>query len=336
MVKRKIAAFAAIVFSLVILSASTVFAAEEYKYTVNVLDGGHGTITSGETAKSDYAYGDTWDPSTYSVEPESKYIFKGFHIAGQDQIISSSITVEKDMDIVATYGIAGKVIKYTVNYVGADGTNFGSATFYGNEGETPYVVYPYHENYEPKEGETFAPLSETSTVYNATYNRVEVGEGSTEEVVIDEGTTVIPGTPTTPGGGTTPAGGTTPGGETAPAGGEGEGETIEDNTTPEANPSGTDNNSGASGNGGQSDQNQGGQSGQNQGGQSGQNQGGQGGQNSGAESITEAPVPQANPTEAPNGNNNLRNGLFAVGGVAAVAAIGIGVAAVVTRKKRES
>ena len=154
-----------------------------------------------------------------AVTVNSGYYLKGFKESGKDPTSFYSpgglITVTKDMDYVAVYGIAGTEVKYTVQYL-LNGTTTKLApdgTFYAAVGDRPISSYIYIEGYQP-------------------YRR------STKTLVADESQNVLfcyytrPTTPTTP---TTPTNPTNPA-----AGGAGAGAAnanVNNNPNP-ANPAG--------------------------------------------------------------------------------------------------
>ena len=106
-------------------------------------------------------YGTRFTPSEYNLgylEPsDGKYYFKGYHISGQEveregaSNYVNSITVTKDITLVATYGIKGDTVAYTVRFTDASGRELApSETYYGNVGDKPVVSYRYIEGYDPQ------------------------------------------------------------------------------------------------------------------------------------------------------------------------------------------
>ena len=227
------------------LPSSTVSAKTNYKYTVTVYAGNQGSFSGGQKEVSvEVEAGSQVTISMadlgFKVENE-KYYARGFREAGHDNdettgAVSLSFKVNEDMSYVVAYGVRGEMVKYTVQYVDANGNELLPADeFYGMEGDKPVVAHRYIEGYQPQAYNVTKTLSanEADNVFVFTYTEAEVtvvpqtvpaGAGGTINV-----------TPATPGGegeGTTPGGegeGTTPGGEggegTTPGGEGGEGTT---------------------------------------------------------------------------------------------------------------
>jgi len=203
-----------------------------YDYEVTVDGGLYGEVT-GETPAA-IAAGDQWNPNDYSIKvTDPKYYFKGWHRAGQEGVLEGAQDITEDVDFVATFGITGEQVKYTVNFVDASGATLAaSKEFYGNVGDKPVVAYVYVEGYQPQAYNLTKTLSanEADNVFTFTYS---------VETPIEE-TTIVPGEGGTAGGGGaaaggegTAAGGTT-GGEGTATGGEGT--AIDEGTTPSTQP----------------------------------------------------------------------------------------------------
>ena len=91
------------------------------------------------------------DASEYVIKLNDgvKYYFKGYHIAGEMEENADasfkpypmSFPVDRDMDLVATYGVKGNQIAYTVRYIDKDtGAKLhDDDIYYGNEGDSPVV-----------------------------------------------------------------------------------------------------------------------------------------------------------------------------------------------------
>lgn len=216
------------------LLCGTVFtyAAEEtqYKYTVRFLAGDKGTFSDdGSTVK---VY--TVDPSDPSTNPtfsqsmvtpkDGKYYVKGIREAGMDNSYAdySAPTIKKDTDFVVAYGIRGKSVEYTVEYVDEDGTELApSETYYGNEGDRPFVAYKYIEGYFPDAYNRTQTLRSNSAenVFRFTYqpNPTEEVEQPTQQNTPEQQTGTTTTTTTTTTGGTAGTAGTA--GGAAAAGG---------------------------------------------------------------------------------------------------------------------
>ncbi len=209
-----------------------------YDYEVTVDGGLYGEVTG--TTPATIASGGQWNPNDYSVNvTDSKYYFKGWHRAGQEGVLEGAQDITEDVDFVATFGIKGDQVKYTVNFVDASGATLAaSKEFYGNVGDKPVVAYVYVEGYQPQAYNLTKTLDadETQNVFTFTYS---------VETPIEE-TTIVPGEGGTAGGGAAAGGegaaagggagtaeGTT-GGEGAAAGGEGT--AIDEGTTPSTQP----------------------------------------------------------------------------------------------------
>ena len=228
-------------------SANTVHAddEDEYTYTIFIYAGKEGNFPGGKVIRQDgYKYGDivTIDVNSLGVSLVTidentgnyKYYVRGLSLAGHDndevshnadastgsksiQYQSYTFRVEGDMSFSVAYGVAGGMVKYTVNYVSEDGTTlYPSQEYYGMPGDYPVVSYQYVESYVPNAynlGKTLT-ANEEDNVFTFTYRRIAaLAPGET----VDEGTYYIPGeTPAaaTAGAGTTAAAGTD---TTAPA-----------------------------------------------------------------------------------------------------------------------
>ena len=205
-----------------------------YDYTVTVDGGLYGEVTG--TTPATIAAGGQWNPNDYTVNvTDSKYYFKGFHRAGQEGVLEGAQDITEDVDFVATFGIKGDQVKYTVNFVDASGATLApTKEFYGNVNDKPVVAYVYVEGYQPQAYNLTKTLvaDETQNVFTFTYS---------EWTPIEE-TTIVPGEGGTEGGGTATGGeGTAAGGEGTAAGGEGtttgeEGTAIDEGTTPSTQP----------------------------------------------------------------------------------------------------
>ena len=226
------------------LPSSTVSAKTNYKYTVTVYAGNQGSFSGGQKEVSvEVEAGSQVTISMadlgFKVENE-KYYAGGFREAGHDNdattgAVSLSFKVNEDMSYVVAYGVRGEMVKYTVQYVDANGNELLPADeFYGMEGDKPVVAHRYIEGYQPQAYNVTKTLSanEADNVVVFTYTEAEVTVGP-QTVPAGAGGTINV-TPATPGGegeGTTPGGegeGTTPGGEgegTTPGGEGGEGTT---------------------------------------------------------------------------------------------------------------
>lgn len=157
------------VLSLVVPVKMTVQAADgegalPYSYTIRVFAGKQGTFQDGSTVK-EYT-GKSFNAGDIKIEPAiaedgktkyDKYYVKGIKPSGSDLsknlVNPSFVDVTSDMDYVVVYGIRGKMVNYTVEYVDANGNpmpGVGSRTYEGNIGDKPIVPYLYIEGYTPQ------------------------------------------------------------------------------------------------------------------------------------------------------------------------------------------
>lgn len=215
-----------------ILALGLTVAVFAYDYEVTVSSGSNGTVTHGTEAgaqlKATVAYKNLVSiggTDGYWGEPtDARYYFKGFHISGQEDnfISSGDLTVEKDTVLVATYGVVGQMVNYTVNYQDAAGaTLYPTETLIGNVGDTPVVAFRYVDGYRPQN----LTLSQTLDADAAKNVFTFVYDPAPEEVIVG------PVAPVGPAGPAAPAAPAAPG---APEGGgeEGGGEEIDDGGAP--------------------------------------------------------------------------------------------------------
>lgn len=222
-------------------------AAFAYDYTVTVSGGGNGKVTNTQDgASSDkeleekISLNGYWSVDDYKVDPSNaKYYFKGFHISGQEDTIyaTGDLPITKDTVFVASYGVVGKMVAYTVNYQDAAGvTLYPTQTFSGNVGDTPVVAFRYVENFIPRETTLTQTLveDETKNVFTFVYDPAPAGE----TIIINEGGAGGAGGAGAGGAGAGGAGAggagggaVVPGGGAAGGGGAG-GEEIDNNQTP--------------------------------------------------------------------------------------------------------
>lgn len=214
-------------------SLLSVFADDEYTYTVTFYAGNQGTFAdgAGKIVMSNLKYGafvsfDVQKDGVVTLNNSDKYYVKGLRKSGRDNSETDeleasrySVTVKGDADYVVAYGIKGNQVAYTVNYQDADGKELlASNTYYGNVGDKPVVAYQYVEGYTPQALALTKTLSENSAENVFTFRYTPIGTtvvtipGETTTV-----TTVVPGTtnvetitvPATTSAGTTTGTGTT-------------------------------------------------------------------------------------------------------------------------------
>ena len=231
-----------------ILALGLTVAAYAYDYEVTVSSGSNGTVTNGsETGaqlKATVAYNGLLtigETTGYWGKPtDARYYFKGFHVSGQeDPVISSGdITIEKDTVLVATYGVVGQMVNYTVNYVDAAGaTLYPTETLIGNVGDTPVVAFRYVDGFRPRDLTLSQALDEDPTLNVFTF----VYDPAPQEVIVGPAGPAAPAAPGAPGAAVVPGGGNQPAGgggeeeiepEPTPLGPGGGGEEIETETAP--------------------------------------------------------------------------------------------------------
>ncbi len=137
-------------------------ASAAYNYTVTVSSGLHGTLATksnnktadvengGERMSLSFAYGQEWNPNDYPVNViGEKYYFKGYHIAGHEGVIGT-LDITKDIELVATFGLKGNMVKYIVHYQDRKGNTLRQDDeYFGNVGDKPVVAYVYIPGYKP-------------------------------------------------------------------------------------------------------------------------------------------------------------------------------------------
>ena len=191
-------------------SLLSVFADDEYTYTVTFYAGNQGTFAggAGKIVMSNLKYGafvsfDVQKDGVVTLNNSDKYYVKGLRKSGRDNSATDeleasrySVTVKGDADYVVAYGIKGNQVAYTVNYQDVDGKELlASNTYYGNVGDKPVVAYQYVEGYTPQALALTKTLSENSAENVFTFRYTPIGTtvvtipGETTTV-----TTVVPGT----------------------------------------------------------------------------------------------------------------------------------------------
>jgi hypothetical protein len=188
-----------------------------YNYKVTVLAGLHGTINGGDKIEVEYSPNKQWNQNDFlgkvTVDMETradgsqyqKYYLRGFHVSGNEDIVGTK-DITEDTVFVASYGVAGQIVKYTVYYVDAAGnTLHEKEEFYGNVGDKAVVSFQYVEGYVPNAYNMAKSLSatESENVFTFIYRpgqAVPGGGGGTTGTggytYIDGGTEVVylPGT----------------------------------------------------------------------------------------------------------------------------------------------
>ncbi len=156
----------------------------DYKWKVTISGGLYGTING---SKSVTVECDPTDPSTLTLDlgsytptvTNSKYYFKGWHLAGQDfgeDPLGASVEVTEDMTIVAAYGIRGEMATLTIHYVYKTNNNTAhtDVTYYGNKGDTVKVAAAYVSGYHPDKTTKDVRLSNDTNEITFYYTKTTV------------------------------------------------------------------------------------------------------------------------------------------------------------------
>ena len=133
-----------------VLSLSVTASAAAPQYKVTISSGLHGTIGSNSTVELTVKSGDSVNYLDYMpTNVDEYYYFKGFHISGQEGAAPPS-TIERDLMIVASYGIEGDMAKITVHYQTANGAQLANDDeLRGKIGDKPVVPARHIDNYTP-------------------------------------------------------------------------------------------------------------------------------------------------------------------------------------------
>ncbi len=157
-----------------------------FTYHVTVSGGLHGTVNGQDQVDVQIAPGGQFNPNDYTValnDGDDKYYFKGFHVSGIEGVLTGAQAVNEDMVFVATYGVKGDLVEYTVHYVDENGNQLlPSGTFYGNPGDKPVIAYQYVEGYLPQAYNLTGTLTENGpNEFTFVYSVNENAGGGTEE-----------------------------------------------------------------------------------------------------------------------------------------------------------
>jgi len=208
---------------------------EPYKYTVRIFPGDKGTINGStdpivKEVEANYSWtrGD-FDCLNQAASKTDRYYVTGMRESGRDNNTntlykSGNFTVDRDIDLVVSYGIKGSDVPYTINYVeyGTNKVLRKSETYHGNDGDQPAVAYLYIEGYVPQyevmTGTIKAGSSNEWTFYYISLDKYKAG-GSANTQSKGGVKTQSTGTAKTGGSGTTSGGTTSTGGGTSAGGG---------------------------------------------------------------------------------------------------------------------
>lgn len=168
---------------------------EAVTYTVFIYSGKEGTFADGTTVKKieNLTYRSSVTVSLGDLDLQVKnpdqYYVRGLKLAGHDNDELSSVRfqsytfdIKEDMSFSVSYGMAGGMVKYTVNYQDENGNSLHpSESFYGMAGDKPVVAYRHVEGYLPDSYNLAKTLTsnESQNVFTFTYHRVydETGTG---------------------------------------------------------------------------------------------------------------------------------------------------------------
>ncbi len=145
------------------------------------------------------------------VPEDSRYQIKGIRVSGREELCNSNLPVTGDCDYVVAYKVSGDMVRYTVEYVDAEGNALADPEYFrGSVGDRAVVACRYIEGYRPPaynagkvltadEAENvirfvYTPLdveTVTQTVVEETTG-VTVVEGGGEITVIDDRPTPLP------------------------------------------------------------------------------------------------------------------------------------------------
>ena len=188
--------------------------ADEYKYTIEVDGGLYGQVTNekGNLVDNFTVTVDSHvlnDKGVY-VSPRfnaaninvvvnnPKYAFLGFHVAGRvaDELGDSSaqlpdtfnsvgdFEVNKDVILVATYGVKSRLVPYYVRYVDEAGNDLlPQDTLYGNTGDKPVVAYRYISGYIPNAYHftgTIPAKDASPLTFTFKYSKINSGDDGSE------------------------------------------------------------------------------------------------------------------------------------------------------------
>ena len=151
---KKIIRITALLILLSVAFGYAVPAKAAYQYKVTVSGGLYGTVSGGENIP--IPYNGSIDLGDYQpTVTNSKYYFKGWHLAGQEYdptiAVDDVIPVTEDMTIVAAYGIKGVMKELVIHYVykSNNATAHPDTIYYGNVKDKPRVAAAHVEGYHP-------------------------------------------------------------------------------------------------------------------------------------------------------------------------------------------
>lgn len=238
------------------LSVQKAFAAD-YKYTIKVYSGKEGyfgdkdiherkvEVSYGEqvqivTNDGIYVGGEKKADLKTTLLDDKTYQLKGVKESGHDNkeyMQSTTFDATGDVSFSAVYGMAGGMVKYTVQYLDGNGDALAEpGEFYGMVDDKPVVSFKYIEGYTPNAynlGKTLS-ANEAENVFAFTYTQ---GGGGTTTIVVNNGGAAGTGGAA---GGAGAADGTNIGDGQTPAAGPADYVDLDDGQTPTTDGTGAD------------------------------------------------------------------------------------------------
>lgn len=223
-------------------------------YTITVYSGKEGTF-NGETVKTYTAeYGDTitisLDDLGLKINDGSKYYDRGLKVAGHDndetiglgyRTIHTKVTGDQSYSV--AYGLKGGMVKYTINYLDANGNPLlPSGEYYGMAGDRPVVSYKYIEGFAPAVYNFTRTLvnDESKNVFDFVYSESTLTAAEQAQQAATTGTGTAAGAANAANGGANAgannADGTAIGDNATPAAGAPNVVDLDDGNTPQAAP----------------------------------------------------------------------------------------------------
>ena len=162
---KRIASLAVVLVLLMCVAATVNAAPATYKVTVS------GGLYGEDKGVFDVTAGTMFTPPNQA--DYGKYYWKGYHIAGREGLVGS-VQVDRDMEFVASYGMKGTMVSYTIHFVENGTTNVlhAPATYYGNVGDKPVSSYVYINGYEPQAYNITGTLTSGTNDWTLYYNKI--------------------------------------------------------------------------------------------------------------------------------------------------------------------
>ena len=171
---KKMKWIASLALALVLMMSIVTTASAAGSYTVTVSGGLYNTYSA--EIKSD---GKTPVTIPNLTPNNDKYYFKGYTIAGRDLPAgtaghSQAFIPDKDIELVAHYGMKGSMVSYTIHFVEYGTTNkvHDPETYYGNVGDQPVAPYVYVEGFEPQAYNITGTLKEGTNDWTLYYYKI--------------------------------------------------------------------------------------------------------------------------------------------------------------------